>query len=618
MILQIPPAENLPQELLPLNCWHSWRLFGTDKRPIDANGITADHMKVRLSLSQAERVAKAWSGGLGFSFDNQVDRTDYVYIDLDKCFTEGEIKQWAVLILDKFTGTYTQTSVRGNGMHILCKGKYSGPKKIDFEGHHHGIEVFPDKRFIPMMGEPEPLPIINKQEALDWLAEYIQGLLASQKGEATDTKATTAKKTKASEPPSGLRMPGDWPGIKKRAEAYLATVAPAISGQRGHDQTFNAALKVVTGFDLTEDEALEVLKVWNETCQPPWNEKELSHKASEAVKHAEDRGKLLRSDTADHSDNQGKNEGQAKSQKSDMPVWREGEPLPEIDLGILGHSTVERFPLNEMPQPFGDYANKAAESIRTHSDLTAVAMLATLGGAIGRAVNVQIRPGWVAWPSCWYCLVSPVGFGKSPAIAFAERKLKEIDSILFAQSAEALALWEAECDACKKNGVAKPPKPLMRRLRVRSATLASLIDIHRQNELGIFYSPDELNSWLLGMSEFNKSGGSDRPSWLSARTGGDMSQDRIQGGPRYLQRSAITILGGIPPAMLGDVVGGPGDGLLERLMFAYPDHHHRGGGPPPPPPHPPKKKSGGGGFLKKKKKKKIKKKGDKKNSKNLN
>lgn len=553
MILQIPPAENLPQELLPLNCWHAWRNNFDKKLPIDATGKAADHVEARCSLLQAEHIARNYSGGIGLSIDNQKDGTDFVFLDLDGCLNGGEVKPWAEPILNQFSGTYSQYSVSGTGIHIICRGKYpSALKKVDFEGTHHNIQIFDTKRFCAMTGEPEPQPITNKQEALNWLAEYLKG-----------------------------RMPGDWPSIKKRAEAYLAKVPLTTKGNFQGTRTLETAMKVMTAFNLNHDEAYEVLSDWNKNNEPPYPDDRLRRKISEADKHATaDRGKLLRSNAADHNpqSNQGKNQGQAKIQKPDMPVWREGEPLPEIDLGILGHSTVEPFPLGEMPQPFGDYAREAAESIRTHSDLTAVAMLATLGGAIGRAVNVQIRPGWVAWPSCWYCLVSPVGFGKSPAIAFAERKLKEIDARLFAQSAEALALWEAECDACKK-GEAKPPKPLMRRLRVRSATLASLIDIHRQNELGIFYSPDELNSWLLGMSEFNKSGGSDRPSWLSARTGGDMSQDRIQGGPRYLQRSAITILGGIPPAMLGDVVKGPGDGLLERLMFAYPDHHHR---PDPP------------------------------------
>ena len=58
-----------------------------------------------------------------------------------------------------------------------------------------------------------------------------------------------------------------------------------------------------------------------------------------------------------------------------------------------------------------------------------------------------------------------------------------------------------------------------------------------------------------------------------------MSQDRVSGGLRYLPQSAVTILGGIPPGKLGDILEDSGDGLIERLLFAYPDHHHR---PDPP------------------------------------
>jgi hypothetical protein len=119
----------------------------------------------------------------------------------------------------------------------------------------------------------------------------------------------------------------------------------------------------------------------------------------------------------------------------------------------------------------------------------------------------------------------------------------------------------------------------MLRIRLRSATLAALIESHRQNELGILYSPDELTGWLTGMGEFSKGGNSDRANWLSARTGGDLSQDRISGGLRHVPVSAITIVAGLPPSMLGEFIGGPGDGLVERLMFAFPDHSTR---PDPP------------------------------------
>ena len=75
-----------------------------------------------------------------------------------------------------------------------------------------------------------------------------------------------------------------------RARAYLARVDPATSGQQGHTRTLEAALKVADVCGLGEADTLEALRGYGARCVPPWSEKELRHKASEAVKILEKRG----------------------------------------------------------------------------------------------------------------------------------------------------------------------------------------------------------------------------------------------------------------------------------------------------------------------------------------
>lgn len=66
------------------------------------------------------------------------------------------------------------------------------------------------------------------------------------------------------------------------ARAYLAKLPPAISGTGGHDATFRAACCLVR-FGLSDAEAAVLLTEWNRThCNPPWTEKELAHKLSDA------------------------------------------------------------------------------------------------------------------------------------------------------------------------------------------------------------------------------------------------------------------------------------------------------------------------------------------------
>lgn len=80
----------------------------------------------------------------------------------------------------------------------------------------------------------------------------------------------------AADPAASLR--------KRRASAYLSRIPCAIEGEGGDAQTWDAALKMIVGFDLTEEDGYQLLlSEYNPRCQPPWTEHELRHKAHEAA-----------------------------------------------------------------------------------------------------------------------------------------------------------------------------------------------------------------------------------------------------------------------------------------------------------------------------------------------
>ncbi len=77
------------------------------------------------------------------------------------------------------------------------------------------------------------------------------------------------------------------PDVMARAAAYLDTVPPSIQLKDGSGDAFKAALKVITRFALTEDEAVTLLwERFNERCLPPWTVGELKHKVSDALRSA--------------------------------------------------------------------------------------------------------------------------------------------------------------------------------------------------------------------------------------------------------------------------------------------------------------------------------------------
>jgi Virulence-associated protein E/Bifunctional DNA primase/polymerase, N-terminal len=78
----------------------------------------------------------------------------------------------------------------------------------------------------------------------------------------------------------------DYALLKKRAVAYMSKVAPAVSGQRGHDAAF-AAARALRGWivkGLPESDAWGLFAEWNAKCDPPWSERELQHKWTQASK----------------------------------------------------------------------------------------------------------------------------------------------------------------------------------------------------------------------------------------------------------------------------------------------------------------------------------------------
>lgn len=95
----------------------------------------------------------------------------------------------------------------------------------------------------------------------------------------------------------GMRFPGETK--VDRARAYIAKMPGAVSGQGGHDQTFNAACRLAVDFELGRDEVRQILDEYNARCSPPWSPEELEHKTDEAMKKAAaspDLGRALKSD----------------------------------------------------------------------------------------------------------------------------------------------------------------------------------------------------------------------------------------------------------------------------------------------------------------------------------
>ncbi len=90
--------------------------------------------------------------------------------------------------------------------------------------------------------------------------------------------------------------------VRERARAYLKECEPAVQGMGGHNALLWAAQALVVGFELGDEEAIELLwDDYNPRCQPPWDRgnrrdaKDFERKVAEARKHpVKERGWLLK------------------------------------------------------------------------------------------------------------------------------------------------------------------------------------------------------------------------------------------------------------------------------------------------------------------------------------
>ncbi len=72
------------------------------------------------------------------------------------------------------------------------------------------------------------------------------------------------------------------PLLMDRARAYVAKMPAAISGSEGHRATFMVARALVKDFELSDNDAAALLAEYNQRCQPPWSDSDLSRKLEQA------------------------------------------------------------------------------------------------------------------------------------------------------------------------------------------------------------------------------------------------------------------------------------------------------------------------------------------------
>lgn len=300
----IPDPSELPDELRAAARWVRWKNEqepGNPKgRKIPLSPISRFPAKSTDSSTWGSfetalaHAGEAPSVGLGFVLGRNGSR-GYVGIDLDhvRDAETGELAAEAVEIIRR-AGTYAEVSPSRTGVKLFgVLPVESAPvlprNKADLDDGGE-IEVYARDRYFTVTGQrlPEsPRELSDLSDVLKWLiVRYLARQAANVRqtsGKWMQTDATGCTHGGSTVQAPGSPAPGD---VLHRAEAYLAKIPGAISGQRGQDQTWSAALSIVRGFGLSADQAFDLLgRSYNPRCEPPWSDRELLHKVEDAWKN---------------------------------------------------------------------------------------------------------------------------------------------------------------------------------------------------------------------------------------------------------------------------------------------------------------------------------------------
>jgi hypothetical protein len=250
------------------------------------------------------------------------------------------------------------------------------------------------------------------------------------------------------------------------------------------------------------------------------------------------------------------------------------------------------FPVEQLPEPLTTFVKETARGIGCDESMVALPLLAAVAGAIGNARSIVARGDHVEAAVLWTAVVAESGTGKTPAFraatrfADAEQKaafdahhvaLADFDAAVMEHEA-AYSDWKREKG---RGGPApdRPVKPVARRLTVADTTIEALVPILADNPRGVLVAVDELAGLVASFDAYKSGGrgGADRPKWLSMHSAGPVTNDRKGSGCIYVPSAAVSVCGGVQPAMLTRTMtpDNVDSGLLGRLLLTMPPRRQR-------------------------------------------
>jgi hypothetical protein len=225
----------------------------------------------------------------------------------------------------------------------------------------------------------------------------------------------------------------------------------------------------------------------------------------------------------------------------------------------------------EIVDVFPDFINSfikdQVQAYESSYEFYLAGVLSATSAAIGNSLFLKMDHSWHVPASTFICVVGNSGMGKSPALKNCIQPIVEMESILKKKYDGQYAEYK---NLDKEEKKFEDP-PIRKEIFLNDTTIEAVMRVLNHNPHGILVFRDELLGWIKSMNAYKN--GADVETWLSIWSNGIAKITRQNGNEYTIPKAFASVLGGIQPAKLLELVKGGGldNGFFYRFLFAYPN-----------------------------------------------
>ena len=234
----------------------------------------------------------------------------------------------------------------------------------------------------------------------------------------------------------------------------------------------------------------------------------------------------------------------------------------------------KKIPLDAFPAKIQDMILALARHENYTIEYMMASLLMAVSTAIGNAINIRIRGGWISNPALYMILVGRPGTGKTPPLDFAFRPIRKHDAQAVKQFKLEMEQYNnlVESNKGKKeNTTPLPDKPVLRRTIISDFTPEALMRALDDNQRGIVVYVDEIMGMFNAVNQYSR--GQLIEQLLTAFSGKPLDISRCSMPiPIHIEYHFINIVGTMQTTRMHELIekGYKENGLLDRIIFVYP------------------------------------------------